>query len=115
MKSQTIVASVFLFFVLNAFGQDAEVYGKTVNRLVELVNAADYSGLENLFDKEMSKALPLEKAKEFFTGPTEQVGKLQKLDEPKPIPSGLVFPAHCERGGLDMTLALNDPKQNRRS
>src|SRR3954469_23909212 len=75
---QTIAASAFLFFVQNLFGQDAEAYAKTANRLVELINAADYSGVENLFNKEMSKALPLNKATEFFAGMKARSGTIQK-------------------------------------
>src|SRR4051812_28931128 len=104
---QTIAASFFLFFVLNLFGQDAEGYAKTANRLVELINAADYSGVENLFNKEMSKALPLEKATEFFSGIKAQVGRIQKLDQPKHSAGWTVFPAHFERGLTDMCLALD--------
>jgi len=85
-----------------------ESYAKVANRLVELINASNYSGVENLFNKEMSQALPLEKATEFFAGLNEQVGKIQKLGEPKGNGEAMVFPVHCERGMLDMTLALDD-------
>jgi hypothetical protein len=91
----------------NIFAQGTESYSKIANHLVELINAADYSGVENLFNKDMSKALPLEKATEFFTGLIEQVGKIQKLDQPKRNGEWTVFPIHCERGMLDMSLALD--------
>ena len=39
---------------------------------------------------------------------TAQFGKIQKLDEPKRNGEWMVFPAHCERGMLDMSLALDD-------
>jgi hypothetical protein len=83
-------------------------YTKVANRLVRLVNAADYSGVESLLNPEMSRALPLEKAVEFFKGLSAQVGKIQELDEPEPGSEGMVFPAHCERGVLDMMLALDE-------
>ena len=86
---------------------DPEAYIKIARRLVELVNTADYSGVESLFSKDMSKALPLDKATEFFTGLTAQAGKIQKLDEPKRYASGTVFPARFERGVMDMSLALD--------
>ncbi|MDB6038101.1 MAG: Peptidase, partial [Verrucomicrobiales bacterium] len=82
-------------------------YTNAANRLVELLNAADYSGVESLFSQEMSKALPLEKATEFFKGLSAQAGKIQKLGEPKPGSQGVVFPAHFERAMLDMTLVLD--------
>src|SRR3954468_24769488 len=83
-------------------------YAKVANRLVELINAADYSGVESLFNKEMSQGLPLEKAIEFFQGLSAQVGRIQNLAEPEKSPEGMVFPAHCERGVLDMTLGLDE-------
>src|SRR6185436_9753140 len=92
----------------NIFAQDTDSYTKVANHLVELINAGDYSGVENLFNKDMSKALPLEKATEFFTGLAGKVGKIQKLDEPKRKAGWTVFPAHCERGLLDMSLALDE-------
>jgi hypothetical protein len=84
---------------------------KVANRLVELINAADYSGVESLFNKEMSQALPLEQATEFFTALTGHAGKLQKLDEPKQNAGWTVFSAHFERGMMDMSLALD--KENK--
>jgi len=81
---------------------------KVANRLVELVNTSDYFGVESLFNKEMSQALPLDKAAEFLKELSAQAGKIQKLDEPEPSSEGMVFPAHCERAVLDLTLALDE-------
>jgi Peptidase family M23/Protein of unknown function (DUF3887) len=110
MKMRIPAVLVFLLAILlqNVFAQDMESYTKVANRLVELINAADYSGVEHLFDKDMSRALPLEKATEFFTGLTGQVGRIQKLDEPGHSAGWTVFAVHCERGMLDMSLALDD-------
>ena len=83
-------------------------YSKVANQLVQLINAGDYSGVEKLFNGEMSKALPLDKMTDFFKGLTTQFGKIQKLDEPKRSGEWVVFPAHCERGLLDMSLALDE-------
>src|SRR3954471_5331680 len=84
--------------------QNTDPYANVANRLVQLINAGDYAGIENLFNKEMSQALPLKEATEFFRGLTEQVGKIQKLGGPKRSAEGAVFPAHCERGMLEMSL-----------
>src|SRR2546425_863880 len=94
----------------NLFAQDTESYTKVANRLVELINAADYSGVENLFNKNMSTALPLDKATGFFAGMTGRFGKIQKLDEPKHSAGWTVFPAHFERGMLDMLQGLDDER-----
>ena len=86
---------------------EIERYTKVANQFVQLINAGDYSGFEKLFDDEMSKFSPLNKTTDFFKGMTSQFGKIQKLDEPKRNGEWMVFPAHCERGLLDMSLALD--------
>jgi hypothetical protein len=106
------IASILIFaaltmFAQNIFGQDAKSYTKAANHLVELLNAGDYSGVESLFNKEMGKALPLDKAAAFFTGLTARSGKIQKLDEPKRSAGWTVFPAHFERGLMDLSLVLD--------
>jgi hypothetical protein len=106
------IPSVLIFSALtillpNIFAQDAESYTKVANHLVQLINTRDFSGVENLFNKEMSKALPLDKATAFFTGLTARSGKIQKLDEPKRNAGWTVFPAHFERGLMDLSLVLD--------
>src|SRR5205807_1570041 len=73
----------------------------------ELINAADYSGVENLLNKEMSNRLPLKTATVFFAGMTAQFGKIQKLDPPTRTAGWTVFPTHFERGLIDLSLALD--------
>jgi hypothetical protein len=90
---------------------DAESYARVAKHLIELINAGDYSGVENLFNKEMSEALPLDKTKAFFAGLARQAGKIQEVDDAKPGADGTVFRARCERGTLDMTLTLDDQKK----
>ena len=89
------------------FAQDTDSYSKVANHLVELINAADYPGVETLFNKGMSNALPLTKATPFFVEMKRQFGKLQKLDEPKRTAGWTVFSAHFERGLMDMSLVLD--------
>src|SRR5437660_1247411 len=109
MKKLISAVLVFALTILsqNIFAQDAESYTKVANRLVELVNAADYSGVENLLNKEMSEALPLDKATEFFAGITGRFGEIQKVDAPRRNGDWTVFPAHGQRGMMDMSLALD--------
>jgi hypothetical protein len=90
---------------------DVDRYAKVANRFVQLINAGDYGALEKLFSEEMSKFSPLDKTTDFFKGMTAQCGKIQKLDEPKRNGEWIVFPAHCERGMLDMSLALDSNDQ----
>ena len=82
-------------------------YTKVVNQLVESINAGDYAGNQVNFNKEMDAALPLDKSSAFFKGLTQQMGKIQKLGEPKPVDEAMVYPATFERGALDMQIALD--------
>jgi hypothetical protein len=112
MKNENYIMKRLLMLVLmcvaTAYAQDAASYTKVANHLVRLINDADYSGVESLFNKGMSSALPLGKATDFFQGLSAQAGKIQKLDEPKAGAQGVVFAAHFERTVLDMTLVLDE-------
>jgi len=90
-----------------ARGQGTDRYTKVANRLVELINAGDYAGIQTNFNKEMDAALPLDKSSAFFNRLTRQGGKIQKLGEPEPVGGAKVFPAQCEKGALDMQIALD--------
>src|SRR5215469_16032911 len=79
-------------------------FARVANRVVGLINAGDYSGVEGLFNSEMSQALPPERAPDFFKAIGTQFGKIIKLDEPEPDSGGMIFPAHCERGVFDLSL-----------
>ena len=68
------------------------------NQLVDLINAGDYSGIQAHFNKEMDAALPLDKSSAFFRRLTQQLGKIQKLDEPQPVGRAMVYPAKFEEG-----------------
>ena len=78
--------------------RETERYTKIANRLAHFIYAGDYAGVQTNFNQEMDAALPLEKSSAFFSQLTQQVGKIQKFGEPKPIGAGMVFPAKCEWG-----------------
>ena len=106
-----IAVLLLISILLSAYpGAAAETdrYRELADRIVQLINAGNYSGIESLFNEKMAKFLPLEKATDFFKGLTGQIGKIQKLGEPQRNGEWVVFPAHCERGELDMSLALDD-------
>lgn len=110
MRALLPIIAVFagsLFCNEVASAQGAERTAKVADELVELINAADYEGIQSRFSKEMGAALPLEKSRAFFGGLTQQLGKLQKLGEPQPVGGVLVFPAKFEKGTLDMHLVLD--------
>ena len=79
-----VVFAVAFSSIEVASGQDADRYKKVASQLVELINAGDYAGIQANFNKNMDAALPLDKSSAFFKGLTQQMGKIQKLGEPKP-------------------------------
>ncbi len=85
----------------------ANRYTKVANRLMELINAGDYAGIQTNFNKEMDAALPLDKASEFFKGLTQQAGKMQKLGKPQPVGEAMVFRTEFEKDTLNMEIALD--------
>lgn len=102
-----VVFAAALFSTEAAWGQGTDRYTKVANQLVELINAGDYAGVQTKFNKNMDAALPLDKSSAFFKGLTQQMGKIQKLGEPRPVGGAMVFPAKFEKGTLDMQIALD--------
>lgn len=94
-----------------AQSQDMEKYVQTADRLMNLMNSNDYSGIEKMFSTEMATALPLEKSSAFFQNLRQQLGSLSKLDPPRSAPPAVVFTAHFDRGVLDLQLSLNQNKE----
>jgi len=84
-------------------------FQKVIYRIVEAYNAADKFGIQRDFSEEMLNALPLETSTPFFQSLLAQYGKIQKLDSPQLIPPiQAIFPAHFERGFLDIKLVLDN-------
>ena len=102
-----VVFAAALFPTETASGQETDRSTKVANQLVELINAADYAGIQAKFNNEMAAALPLEKSRAFFTGLTQQMGNIRKLGEPRPAGGALVFPAKFEKGTLDLQIVLD--------
>ncbi len=84
-------------------------FEKVVNPMVTAINKADYPAIQADFSRIMLDFFPLEKSKPFFTDLTSFYGKIEKLDPPKYTPPNqAVFPAHCERGILDIKIVLDN-------
>jgi hypothetical protein len=76
--------------------------------VVDLFNSGDYAAVQKLFNPQMSEALPLPKATEFFTGLATQFGHIEKFDGPIGRSGELVsFRLLGQRGELTMKLALD--------
>jgi peptidase M23-like protein/uncharacterized protein DUF3887 len=104
---------VLLFFAAaisfpeSIWGQGTDRSTKAANQLVELINANDYAGIQAKFNKEMDAALPLDKSTAFFQGLTQQMGKIEKLGDPRAVGGATVYLAKFEKGTLDMQIALD--------
>jgi hypothetical protein len=86
-----------------------ERFERVINRMVEAINKADYVGIQRDFGQQMKEALPLEESTTFFKNLLTQYGKIEKLDSPRLIPPDqAVFPAHFQRGILDITVVLDN-------
>ena len=110
MRAFLLLIAVFAaatFSTEAASGQGTDRSTKVANELVELINAADYAGIQTKFNKEMDAALPLEKSREFFKMLAQQLGNIQKLGEPQPVGGSMVFPTKFEKGTLDMQIVVD--------
>jgi hypothetical protein len=84
-------------------------FEKVVNKMVKAINDANWPGVQADFGKVMLDAFPLEKSTPFFKSLVWQNGKIEKLDAGRYTPPNqAVFPAHFERGILDIKVVLDD-------
>jgi murein DD-endopeptidase MepM/ murein hydrolase activator NlpD len=75
------ILSIFVltFFMIDSFGQTEKATFKTVADIFEArYNAAAYDSIFASFSAEMQKALPLDKAIDFFKGLKSQAGQITK-------------------------------------
>lgn len=110
MRRLSIIGLVSVLFVAVVLAEEAaERFEKVVNRMVRAINDANYPAIEADFGQVMLDFFPLEKSKPFFEGLTGQFGRIQKLGAAKVSPPNkAVFPAHFERGILDITVVLDE-------
>jgi hypothetical protein len=88
--------------------EETNRYSVAARKVVDLFNTGDYAAVQRLFNPQMSEALPLQKASEFFTGLATQFGNIEKFDGPIGR-SGewVLFRLHGQRSELTMGLALD--------
>ncbi|MDB6054206.1 MAG: hypothetical protein JWN25_1729 [Verrucomicrobiales bacterium] len=90
--------------------EETNRYSVVARRITDLLNANDFAAVQKLFNREMGKALPPEKASEFFTRLAANYGNIEKVKGPiHSSPDGwIVFWLGCQRGELKMSLALDE-------
>jgi murein DD-endopeptidase MepM/ murein hydrolase activator NlpD len=109
MKKLVLVA-LALFSLSSAAlsAQPTDRFEKVANRLVKAINEANWPGTQADFSQIMLDAFGLEKSTPFFQGLVAQYGKIEKLDAGRYTPPNIViFPAHFERGVLDIKIVLD--------
>jgi hypothetical protein len=89
--------------------QESSRYSAIARKIVDLLNAGDHAAVQELFNPEMSKALPSRQAADFFTGLAARFGAIEKFDGPTAdgYRGWIAFRLHCQRGELTMSLALD--------
>jgi hypothetical protein len=104
-----VLALLFSAVLVSAQDLPTDRFEKVVNRMVKAINDANYPGIQADFSKIMLDAFPLEKLTPFFRDLSTEHGKIQKLDQPRYTPPNqVVFPAHFERGILNIKIVLDD-------
>ena len=105
-----VLASLVLFLLPSASwaAQATDRFEKVVNKMVKAINEANWPGVQSDFSQVMLNAFGLEKSTPFFQGLVTQNGKIVKLDTGRYTPPNIaVFPAHFERGILDIKIVLD--------
>jgi len=99
-----------LLLLITVVGAETSIdrFERVAGRIVEAINAGDYEGFQRDFSKIMLEAFPLEKSRPFFERLLFDYGRIVKLGPPRLIPPvQAIFPAHFERGILDIKLVLD--------
>jgi hypothetical protein len=88
---------------------EANRYSIVAQKVIELLNARDYAGVQRLFNRDMSEFLPPQKASAFFTDLAAQFGRIEKFDGPTTngYRGWIAFQLHCQHGEFTMSLALD--------
>ncbi len=109
MRKLVLVSlALFLLPSASSAAQATDRFEKVTNRMVKAINDANWPGVQADFGQVMLDAFPLEKLKPFFQGLAAQYGKIEKLDAGRYTPPNIVvFPAHFERGILDIKMVLD--------
>ena len=84
-------------------------FENVLKKMVEAINAQDFSVIQQDFGEIMLKAFPLEKSKPFFENLLANYGKIKSVGTPRlPSPHQAVFPAHFQKGQLDIKVVLDN-------
>jgi len=105
-----LIVSILLITTMSCAKQDSSIrYKKIVGRMVDAINAENFTAIQQDFGEIMLKAFPLEKSKPFFENLLANYGKIISLDTPRLTPPNqAVFPAHFQKRQLDIKVVLDN-------
>ena len=109
MKKLSVSICLLLLLAAAAWAEtDTDRFELVAGRLVEAINAGDYEGAQRDFSQIMLEAFSLDKSRPFFKQLLSDYGRIKKLGPPRLVPPvQAIFPAHFERGVLDIKLVLD--------
>jgi hypothetical protein len=89
--------------------EETNRYSVVARRVVDLFNAGDYAGVENLYNADMSKVFPPKDTSDFYTRLAMGFGRIENIEGPtgNGYQGWTAFRLHCQRGELVMSLALD--------
>lgn len=104
-----IISALLIFCANPVLAQfpDWEQRVQTVTQMVEAVRLKNYDQSQKDFTESLKKEFSVERSSAFYQGLFAQYGKLLRLGAPKKTgPGEAVFPAHFERGVLNLKVVF---------
>ena len=91
------------------FTGETNRYSVVARKVVDLLNAGEYSAVQKLYNADMSKVFPPKETSDFYTRLATQRGKIEKFEGPTGdgYRGWPAFRLHFQRGEMTMSLALD--------
>jgi hypothetical protein len=96
-------------FVQAVYTGETNRYSTVAWKVVDLFNAGDYAAVQKLYNPQMRKIFPPQKASDVYTWLATDFGKIEKFDGPTTngYRGWTAFQMHFQRGEMPMSLALD--------
>lgn len=89
--------------------EETNSYSVVARKFVDLINAHDYAGMQQLYDDGMAEAFPPKRTSDLYSRIAAGFGHIETVDGPigKGYQGWTAFRLHCQRGEMTMSLALD--------
>lgn len=84
----------------------AQRFTKVANKLIQAINRDDSAAIQAMFDAQMQRVFPPDKAAPFFRGLVTANGKLKEAGAPQVTGSAAIVRVTAERGAWDFKITL---------